>query len=181
MGVVLPLQLADRGAETSGVVAVGWVQLAVAFDEADGVLLACGENDSALRGMRIVEDLRGRGLSKVLLATWLRMCLDAGLEPLTRTINKPILSLSLARFGFTPTNSRGEVVSISGATRLRDCHKREFRGHVPGRTAYVRTAFQPPRDAAVLAATVDAVLGGGLHLEASPRELRQALTLQTAK
>ena len=106
------------------------------------------------------------------------MCLNAGLIPRTRTINKPLLSLSLSRFGFAPTNQRGEVVAISDATRLRDCTRREFRGHFPGRTAYVRTSFEPPIDGAALAYTVDGILGDGLRLEASSAELRRALTLR---
>jgi len=146
--------------------------------KAGHMLLASGEDESALRGMRIVEDLRGRGLSKVLLAVWLRMCLDARVVPRTREINKPLLSLSLSRFGFGPTNNRGQVVAISSATRLRDCRARDFRGYVAGRTAYVRTAFEPPRDTAALDAAVESVLCDGLRLEASPEELRRALTLR---
>jgi hypothetical protein len=117
------------------------------------MLLACGENHSALRGMRIREDLRGRGYSKVLLAIWITMCLEASLTPCTRTINKPLLSLSLASFGFTPTNQRGRIVSVSSATRLRDCEQTHT--FVPGRTTYVRTEFEPPADAQQLRAAAE--------------------------
>ena len=71
------------------------------------MLLACGESESSLRGMHVEPELRGRGLSRVLLAVWLRMCREAGLSTVTRTINKPLLSLTLARFGFTPVHGRG--------------------------------------------------------------------------
>ena len=66
------------------------------------MLLACEEDCSSLRGMWISESLRGCGLSKELLAVWLRLCRLARLQPTTRTINKPLLSLSLSRFGFAP-------------------------------------------------------------------------------
>jgi len=141
------------------------------------MLLACDEDGSALRGMRIREDLRGRGLSKLLLAVWLRLCLEAGLTPRTRTINKPLLSLSLAAFGFAPTNQRGMLVRVSAAKRARDC-VRSTSAHAPGRTAYIRTAFEAP-DAATLRAAVDRQLRhGNLELGVPPAALRRALTLR---
>ena len=166
------------------------------------MLLACDEDGSALRGMRIREDLRGRGLSKLLLAVWLRLCLEAGLTPRTRTINKPLLSLSLAAFGFAPTNQRGMLVRVSAAKRARDC-VRSTSAHAPGRTAYIRTAFEVPSfllphaaaystsasapshphaqapDAATLRAAVDRQLRhGNLELGVPSAALRRALTLR---
>jgi len=140
------------------------------------VLLVCGENESWLRGMEIREDLRGRGLAKVFIATWLRLCAESGLSPGTRTINKPLISLSLERFGFEPVAAdclpldecptvRGERVTVGqGPTQ---------------RTASVRTAFKSPADVRSLDMAIDDVLGGdGLRVVASPRALRQALTLR---
>lgn len=50
------------------------------------MLLAAGEQYSALRGMRIREDLRGCGYSKLLLSIWLEMCIRARLTPRTRYV-----------------------------------------------------------------------------------------------
>ncbi|KOO52932.1 hypothetical protein Ctob_015865 [Chrysochromulina tobinii] len=62
--------------------------------------------------MQISEDLRGRGLSRVLLAAWLRMCITASLQPTTGTINKPLLALTLDRFGFEPVIRRGRQAAV---------------------------------------------------------------------
>ena len=79
------------------------------------MLLASEEKSSALRGMEINKALRGRGLSKVLLAIWLQACISAGLTPRTRTINKPLLSLTLQRFGFSPRNRRAQRIEVGRA------------------------------------------------------------------
>ena len=162
------------------------------------MLLACGKDSSSLRGMHISEEMRGRGLSKRLLAIWLAMCLNAGLSPTTRVINKPLLSLSLSGFGFTPLEAnaftRVEVAACRNPARqaarrrlrgldassrlsqLRDDAERRRGGR--GREAYVRTAFCPPVDSAALEATVGRVLGADFVLDASAEELRRALTLR---
>ena len=157
------------------------------------MLLACGETESSLRGMHVEPELRGRGLSRVLLAIWLRMCREAGLSTATRTINKPLLSLTLARFGFTPVHGRG-VASLPslGASVTSTVHAKgrgvKAYGGAGGialdarrggaRVAYVRTAFVAP-DQPTLDEAVEAVLmERRLLLEASPLELRRALTLR---
>lgn len=165
------------------------------------MLLASGDSCSALRGMRIREDWRGLGLSKLLLATWLHMCSAADLAPRTRTINKPLLSLSLARFGFTPTNQRGELVHVSNAVRLRDCdglkgsartsrkhrsHRRAAstpaaaRGATLKKKAWVRTELEPPAKEPLAKAVATALHDSKYHLllEATPSELHRALTLR---
>ena len=58
------------------------------------MLLAADPEGSALRGMRIPEERQGQGLSRVLLAAWAQLCLEAGVTPSTRVINKPRLSRS---------------------------------------------------------------------------------------
>ena len=65
-----------------------------------------------LRGMHVDTDLRGRGLSRILLSTWLLLCWKAGAFPATRRINKPLLSLALERdFLFKPINE-GTAVRV---------------------------------------------------------------------
>jgi hypothetical protein len=49
------------------------------------LLLACGEGSSALRGMLVREELRGNGLSRLLLAVWLRLCACAQLQSSSTT------------------------------------------------------------------------------------------------
>ena len=63
------------------------------------MLLGAEADASALRGMHVREDLRGRGLSRLLLAVWLALCSEASLTPATKVINKPYLALTLQRFG----------------------------------------------------------------------------------
>jgi hypothetical protein len=65
---------------------------------------------------------------------------------------------------------------VTSAKRLRDCRKVELR-HA-GREAYVRTEFEPPADIDALDTTVESLLAGALHLDASGTELRRALTLR---
>lgn len=137
------------------------------------MLLACGVQSSALRGMYIRESLRGRGLSRLLLAIWLRLCVDARVEPSTRVINKPLLSLTLQRFGFSPRLT-GLSVELEGAA-----------SEPGGRTAYVRTEFAAPTDGTVLAAAIEAALAGGSvradglgACSAAVKDVRRALTLR---
>jgi GNAT superfamily N-acetyltransferase len=147
------------------------------------MLLAAKEDASALRGMQISEDLRGRGLSRVLLAAWLRMCITASLQPTTGTINKPLLALTLDRFGFEPVNRRGRQVRVhAGTRRLTNCRGwQDERGETPlegqYRTAFVRTPFEVARPDA-LEAAVDETLGDHFVLEADGEALRRALTLR---
>lgn len=133
------------------------------------ILLSSEAQASSLRGMEIRPDLRGRGLAKPLLASWLHLCAVAGLVPRTREINKPLLSLSLTSLGFAPVNNRGASVSVDRP------------GH-PSRTTYVRTCFELPGAAAggacTAAAEAERLLGGRLRLDASPEAVRRALTLR---
>ena len=88
------------------------------------MLLACDEDGSALRGMRIREDLRGRGLSKLLLAVWLRLYRDAGHRArpcaqrrrrdarATRLVDRP------KEFPPLHAESDGHVVQILGGALL---------------------------------------------------------------
>jgi len=147
------------------------------------MLLGCGEKDSALRGMKLREEMRGRGLSKLLLAIWIQACREADLTPRTRVINKPLLSLSLQRLGFTPTNGRASVVEVSPATIAQaDCRgspQPPMRIEVmPGRASYVRTEFEALDMDALQAAAARELRAGELTPAASPESLRRALTLR---
>ena len=73
---------------------------------------------SALRGMLVAEEYRGRGHARVFLAIWLALCLRAGLRPATTRINKPLLALTLVRLGFTP--QRGQrLAALTNEEHLR--------------------------------------------------------------
>ena len=76
---------------------------------------------SALRGMLVAEEYRGRGHARVFLAIWLALCLRAGLRPATTRINKPLLPLTLVRLGFTP--QRGQrLAALTNEEHLRGAH-----------------------------------------------------------
>ena len=57
---------------------------------------------SALRGMLVADECRGKGYARLFLAIWLRLCVRGGITPATTRINKPLLALTLVRLGFTP-------------------------------------------------------------------------------
>lgn len=69
-----------------------------------GFLLMINDGEaktSSLLGMFLTEASRGKGISKMCLATWLSFCLQASIAPTTGIINKPLLALALQyRFGF---------------------------------------------------------------------------------
>ncbi len=150
---------------------------ASARDDIGHMLLAAESGASSFRGMRISDDLRGRGHSQLLLAAWCHLCLTSNINATTRTINKPLLSLSLARLGFMPTNGRGQIVQITSATRLRDCRRAELPG-ASLRSAFVRTEFCAPPEPQLRSAVHDTLQHGEFRLAASPRALRNALTLR---
>ena len=144
------------------------------------ILLAAVVGGSSLRGMKISEAHRGKGLCKVLLAAWLQLCLEAGVAPSTRVINKPLLSHSLARLGFRPTNGRGQLVQLTTSKRLRDCKRADYRRENSRgeRYAFVRTAFDAPSRALLYEATQRSLEPGRLDVAASPEALHCALTLR---
>ena len=95
---------------------------------------------SALRGLKIDDAMRGKGLSKVLLGAWLLLCEVGGLTPAAATINKPLLSYVLERtYHFKPEGKGGVEVLVSGANRRRDCVL--ARGDENAATVHVGTAF----------------------------------------
>lgn len=145
------------------------------------MLLLGGDGLSGVRGMYVREDLRGRGLSKLLLAIWVRMCLRAcpPVRPHACLIRKPLLSLSLMHFGFRP-KSTGSPVLLDAPQALLDGPDAAAPAR-PQRKAYVLTEFSAPADLAALDAAAGAELGAGLgtlHIAASPADLARALTLR---
>eukprot|EP00448_Togula_jolla_P011834 CAMPEP_0170617988 /NCGR_PEP_ID=MMETSP0224-20130122/26718_1 /TAXON_ID=285029 /ORGANISM="Togula jolla, Strain CCCM 725" /LENGTH=279 /DNA_ID=CAMNT_0010943931 /DNA_START=138 /DNA_END=974 /DNA_ORIENTATION=+ len=73
------------------------------------VLLETGSGSLALRGMYIREDLRGKGLSSSLIAIWLSVCLESGLHPSTKRMDKPLISLVLQKLGFVPSSTQTQL------------------------------------------------------------------------
>jgi len=67
------------------------------------------DRTSSLLGMFLKPTKRGRGMSKVCLAIWIWLCLEASIIPVTGIIHKPLLALILQHtFGFTgPTKRNG--------------------------------------------------------------------------
>jgi len=64
------------------------------------------ENTSTLLGVFLDPRIRKLGLSKVILAIWLDLCLRSGLAPRTGIMNKPLLALVLQHtFGFAPSSA----------------------------------------------------------------------------
>lgn len=148
------------------------------------VLLASGDGSSILRGMFIREDLRGQGLSKLLLAIWLRLCLDAGVLPCTRVMNKPLLSLALTNFGFVPrTTGLSKPVAVT-STHAAGVGEPAVAGtEAPRqRAAIVGTEFRAPADLSALEPPILSALGGGtVHMAVSRPDVARALTLRIDK
>jgi pentatricopeptide repeat protein len=57
---------------------------------------------SSIVGMEVNKSLRGQGLSKLIVAIWLKICLSTNAYPRAALINKPLISLVLMKFGFVP-------------------------------------------------------------------------------
>jgi len=73
---------------------------------------------SALRGMLVADDCRGKGYARLFLAIWLRLCHRTNVTPATTRINKPLLALTLIRLGFTPLRGH-HLATISYENHLR--------------------------------------------------------------
>lgn len=87
----------------------------------------------ALRGMKVHNVARGRGLSKIFLALWLHLCLELGVRPATRclfgghairrashrrllshgrSIEKPLISYALQHFSFIPRSTSSPAIEL---------------------------------------------------------------------
>lgn len=79
------------------------------------ILLAPFANShySSLVGMEVNKELRGEGLSKVLIAIWLHICLyTKAAFPRAAKMNKPLIALVLSKFGFVPDDGGTRCVLI---------------------------------------------------------------------
>jgi len=150
------------------------------------MLLENQEDGSALRGIKVEEPFRGRGHSRRLLAGWARLCLEAGIVPRTRVINKPLVALGLERLGFRPRENCGLTALVTQARRLKDCElthgwQGPWPGEAaePGRVVHVGAEFVPPDTVAELEVAVEEVLSRGSFLIiGTPAQLARALTLR---
>jgi tRNA A64-2'-O-ribosylphosphate transferase len=153
------------------------------------------EATSCLRGMLVNNDYRGHGVSTLLVATWLRLCLNAGMTPSTNRIDKPLIALVLQKFGFVPAQgsvsvivgSSGEdgklvvwsSVGLSGTFSHRDLrtHNMVIADKQPagGVTVAVQTSFTMEVSIDELTARIDRLLRNRLTFAAGPEPLRRAL------
>lgn len=67
---------------------------------------------SSIIGMEVNAELRGEGLSKVLIAIWLDICLRTGCFPRAAVMNKPLIALVLSKFGFIPDDGGTKCVLV---------------------------------------------------------------------
>lgn len=68
---------------------------------------------SSIIGMEVNKELRGEGLSKVLIAIWLHICLyTKAAFPRAAKMNKPLIALVLSKFGFVPDDGGTRCVLI---------------------------------------------------------------------
>ena len=125
---------------------------------------------SQMNGMLISDAYRGRGLAKVMIALWCKLCVTSGVAMRTGIIDKPILVHVLESLGFSGVG--GMPVFVTGATRLIDCQK-----VTRGRSGVVRVNRElVPAEEAVMQRAVQACLeGGSLELLTSVESLEAAL------
>jgi hypothetical protein len=148
------------------------------------LLMKNNASESSLLGVFLDPYQRQRGLSKIFLAIWMKLCLDADIDANTGVMNKPLLCLTLQHtFGYTPpalggvpveiaasTTEAGRIVmysatakAIAGAFSPSD-QKREglvFVSKPPeprGRVVHMKACLFPPED---LAPKVESILDGG--------------------
>ncbi len=67
---------------------------------------------SSIIGMEVSTNMRGEGLSKVLIAIWLDICLQTAAYPRAAVMNKPLIALVLSKFGFVPGDGGTKCVLV---------------------------------------------------------------------
>ena len=67
---------------------------------------------SSIIGMEVNAKVRGEGLSKVLIAIWLDICLQTESFPRAAVMNKPLIALVLSKFGFVPDDGGTKCVLV---------------------------------------------------------------------
>jgi len=137
-----------------------------------------GDTAFVLRGMQVNPEMRGRKLSKVIMAIWLHLCFEVGASPGTIPLKKPLICLVLEQFGFTPCMADhaalqvevSEVHSAAGGNLIglwatdmkklgsviskRTCksQKMVFLSERPAYSSpvYIHTAYELPEDLALV-------------------------------
>jgi pentatricopeptide repeat protein len=142
-------------------------------------------NTSKLLGVFVDPKERKSGYSKVFLALWLKLCLEADIQPQTGIINKPLLALVLQHtFDCVPHEGLGVEVELSpgdsntivlystaaknleGAFSPKDV-KREGLVFAKepteprGRRVQIGAPFLPPKDTMKLKEEINKILGDG--------------------
>ena len=160
---------------------------------------SCGAASSQFLGQWVDENERGRGWAKVWLAVWLQLCLDAGIQPRTGNIHKPLLCLVLQHSFGMLANEGGVDMELSQGSDARtimlysssralfgvfsplDLRKQYIElSLVPsnprGREIVVGTSFQWPGETALIE-RVSAILGNRWKLveEVAAASLREIL------
>ena len=83
---------------------------------------------STLRGMEIDPSARGSRLSTLLLGVWLWLCSETkNVTPATVSINKPLLALTLMRFGFTPIEESSTIENSTDEKKKKKKKKTKVR------------------------------------------------------
>ena len=134
------------------------------------------------RGMHIKESMRGRGLSNLFMAIWLKVCIILQAEPRTIKMEKPLLMLVLLKYGFVPRKRSlsvevstepgddGRIVLWSSTAILTSLFSKRYlrtqrmviAEECPSssKTVYTHTPYGPPADMILLAEQVEEVLQG---------------------
>jgi hypothetical protein len=136
------------------------------------ILLEKRDDAVCFLGMHVQEQYRQQGIARVMVASWLALCLFANVRAGTGVMDKPVVAHVLQSFGFS--SERGVPVRVTNAKRLRDCDivARTEKGAVR-----VNTAYEPPREESMKSsvARTFAGQGGRLHIFASQYQIVAAL------
>jgi hypothetical protein len=155
-------------------------------------------NTSTLLGVYVDPVRRKEGFSKIFLALWFKLCLEANIQPRTGIINKPLLALVLQHtFGCTPQEGIGNDAELSpgkdegtivlystsaknltGAFSPKDVKREglEFSSKPAeprGRKVTIGTSFTPPKDQDILVQALDKVLADKVDYKLTSYELRR--------
>jgi pentatricopeptide repeat protein len=142
-------------------------------------------NTSTLLGVFVDPKERKSGYSKAFLALWLKLCLEADIQPQTGIINKPLLALVLQRtFDCVPHEGMGVEVELSpgdnntivlysttaknleGAFSPKDVNREGLvfakePTEPRGRKVQIGAPFMSPKDTVKLKEDINKILGDG--------------------
>jgi len=136
------------------------------------ILLERRDDAICFLGMHVQENFRKQGLARVMIATWLALCLFASRRPGTGVMDKPVVAHVLQSFGFF--SERGVPVKVTNAKRLRDCH---IVSRADKSAVRVNTEYEPPAEEAMrnTVASVFAHRDSRLDIFASKVQIEAAL------